>query len=243
MIWTRYRTVGAASAATDAGPRPFGYYQTMTRQSEAVVLLHGLWMHGVVMTALQRRLRRDTGFTTQHFSYHTVSQDLETNRRKLLDWMHELSEPVVHLVGHSLGGVLAVMAVADADWDRPGRVVCLGSPLVDSKAARHLRRWPGGNTLLGRTLRDAVLEHPLHEAPSGHEVGVIAGNVAVGIGRLLGPLEKPNDGVVSVAETRLPGVTDHVVLPVTHLGLVFSPRVAEQTASFLRYGRFVVDHD
>ena len=210
----------------------------MLEQSEAIVLLHGLWMHGIVTTPLQRRLRQDAGFAARHFSYQTVSKDLETNRQKLLDWMHALPETTVHLVGHSLGGVLALQVIADPGWDRPGRVVCLGSPLVDSAAARRLQNWPGGRTILGKTLRDAVLEQPLRECPKGREVGVIAGNVAVGIGRLIGPLEKPNDGVVSVAETKLPGITDHIVLPVTHLGLLFSSQVATQTAFFLRHGRF-----
>ena len=68
--------------------------------------------------------------------------------------------------------------------------------------------------------------------------GVIAGDRAFGMGRLIGPLPKPNDGTVTVAETRLPGATDHIVLPVTHLSMLWSGAVADEVIAFLRDGRF-----
>jgi len=49
---------------------------------------------------------------------------------------------------------------------------------------------------------------------------------------------EPSDGVVTVDETRLPGLSDHLVLPVSHSGMLISREVALQTAAFLRYGRF-----
>jgi hypothetical protein len=70
------------------------------------------------------------------------------------------------------------------------------------------------------------------------DLGVIAGDRAFGMGRLIGPLPKPNDGTVTVAETRLPGATDHIVLPVTHLSMLWSGDVAEQVIAFLRDGHF-----
>ena len=36
----------------------------------------------------------------------------------------------------------------------------------------------------------------------------------------------------------MPGIKDHVVLPVSHTGMVFSTLVAQQAARFLRDGRF-----
>ena len=47
-----------------------------------------------------------------------------------------------------------------------------------------------------------------------------------------------NDGTVAVSETRMPGATDHIVLPVSHLGMLLSARVARETGSFLTAGRF-----
>jgi hypothetical protein len=74
--------------------------------------------------------------------------------------------------------------------------------------------------------------------PPGRAVAVIAGDRPWGLGQLVARLPRPNDGVVSVAETRLPGIADHLTLPVTHAGLLFSREVARQAGAFLTGGRF-----
>ena len=66
----------------------------------------------------------------------------------------------------------------------------------------------------------------------------MAGNLPLGLGRLLGGLSGPNDGTGAVDETRLDGAADHIALPVSHTSMLFSKRVAEQTTGFLRSGRF-----
>jgi hypothetical protein len=69
-------------------------------------------------------------------------------------------------------------------------------------------------------------------------VGVIAGSAGFGFGRLLIRLERPNDGTVTVAETRLDGIADHVVVAAAHTALLFSRAAAAATLSFLLEGRF-----
>lgn len=70
------------------------------------------------------------------------------------------------------------------------------------------------------------------------EIGQVAGNVARGVGRWLAPLDGSSDGTVALAETRLPGLRDHCVVPASHSGLLRSPEAAQQALSFLRTGRF-----
>ena len=72
-----------------------------------------------------------------------------------------------------------------------------------------------------------------------YELGIIAGNVPLGMGHFLGSVESPHDGTIAVEETRLAGATDHIVLPVSHLSVLLSKRAADQVLHFLRYGRFV----
>ena len=141
----------------------------------------------------------------------------------------------VHLVGHSLGGLVALETVAHWHGLPPGRIVCLGSPLCGSSTARGLvRRHLGG--MLGRSGR--LLCSGLHQLPRGREVGVVAGSHALGIGRLVAGFDGPSDGTVAIWETRLPGLADHRIVASTHTGLVFSREVAALTAAFLADGRF-----
>jgi hypothetical protein len=75
-------------------------------------------------------------------------------------------------------------------------------------------------------------------AAPGREVGIIAGRLPVGLGRLFGRFAGPNDGMVAVEETRLEGAADHIVLPVAHTSLLWSAAVAHQVEHFLHTGRF-----
>jgi hypothetical protein len=73
----------------------------------------------------------------------------------------------------------------------------------------------------------------------GCEIGVIAGRMPVGAGRIVAPdLPAPHDGAVTVEETRLPAMRDHVVLNVSHSGMLVSRAVAQQVEAFLRNGAF-----
>jgi pimeloyl-ACP methyl ester carboxylesterase len=195
-------------------------------------------MNGVEMTWLRRTLRHDHGFEVAQFSYPAISEGMAENTRRLSHFIRDLPVESVHLVGHSLGGVLALQTLKFFPTDKVTRVVCLGAPLTDSGAARNLSRWQWGEEIVGRTLREAVLEEPLQASIAGYEVGVIGGTVGLGFGMLTGHLEKPHDGVVSESETRLPGLTDHLMVRVNHIGLLLSREVATQTSVFLNNGRF-----
>lgn len=200
-----------------------------------MILLHGIWMAGFTLSALAGRLR-EAGFRTESFEYSSLELGPDNAAARLRERMCGYAGEVVHLLGHSLGGLVALHA-ADTDEALPdGRIVCIGSPLSGSAAVRGLDTHAGLHWMLGRS-RD-MLRSGFDEWARPREVGVIAGTKSMGLGSLFGNLPSPNDGTVSVAETRLPGITDHRCLPVTHTGMVFSSDVAAQSAAFLRDGRF-----
>jgi pimeloyl-ACP methyl ester carboxylesterase len=204
---------------------------------DTVVLVHGLWVHGIAMELMRRRVVRG-GYRALAYSYPSVRLTLTENAARLARYLGELSASRLHLVGHSLGGLIVLRALELAPSLPPGRVVLCGTPFGESYAARRLGRWPGGRTALGRSLAEWLGPAQSRPAP-GRETGVIAGSSPFGLGRLVVPdLPRPSDGVVSVEETRLPGMRDHVVLPVSHSGMLISRAVARQICAFLRDGAF-----
>nr|WP_305367489.1 alpha/beta hydrolase [Xanthomonas campestris] len=139
------------------------------------------------------------------------------------------------VVCHSLGGLMTLQALQDAPDLAVRRVVCLGSPLCGSAAARGLAQ-RGGLWAMGRSA--AILQQGFLRWDGQAEIGQVAGNVARGIGRWLAPLGEVSDGTVSLAETQLPGLRDHCVVRASHSGLLLSPAAARQTLAFLDTGRF-----
>lgn len=202
---------------------------------EHVILLHGIWMRGFTLASLARRMRGCGFDSVEIVDYASVAGSVDAAVERLARRI-EAKDGTVHLVGHSLGGMLAVETAARARVKNCGRIVCLGSPLLGSAAARGLARVPAARWVMGHSA--GVLVKGFERWEADGDVGVIAGRAPFGLGRLVGALDGPNDGTVSVAETRLPGITDHCVVDATHSGLVFSEEVARLTAAFLRHGRF-----
>ncbi|TDJ47844.1 MAG: alpha/beta hydrolase [Gammaproteobacteria bacterium] len=206
----------------------------------SIVAIHGLWMNGMEMALLRRRLRDTLGWACSQFSYRSVGCGLAHNVDRLKQFIDAQPADQVHIVAHSLGGVLALQMLLKYPDTKVGRVVCLGSPLLGSRAASRLLSRGWGRQLIGRTLREALFDHPLGRCDAATEVAVIAGTTSFGLGRLIMRLDHPNDGVVTSAETQLPGLAGHIEMRVNHFGLVLSSAVAEQGAHFLRTGRFSV---
>jgi pimeloyl-ACP methyl ester carboxylesterase len=204
---------------------------------EPVIVAHGLWMPGFETGVLRRRLRA-AGFEPYLFRFRTVRETLAGNVERLAQFSATISGETLHYVGHSLGGVVAVALKQTHAPTRPGRVVCLGSPLNGSVAAARLERLPGGRRVIGRSLGELNARGGLDPWRGPGELGIVAGSLGVGAGRALGGLPVPNDGTVGVVETRLEGATDHIVLRVSHTSMPFSRRVAHEIATFLREGRF-----
>jgi pimeloyl-ACP methyl ester carboxylesterase len=202
-----------------------------------VILLHGLWMTGAEMLVFRRRLRAQ-GFRVEQFHYRMVTRSLDHNCAQLKTFIGKHAPDGAHLIGHSLGGVLALKTLQQFPDLQVDKVICLGSPLLDSAAGRRLLRLPAGRAILGKTLPEAVMHYPLQSWSGRQRVGVIAGTRGVGLGRFVAALSKPNDGMVALAETCLPGIADHLALPVSHTGLVLSAQVVEQCGWFLRHGEF-----
>lgn len=196
-----------------------------------VVLVHGLWLGPRSMWLLARRLRR-AGFHVVLFRWRTTRESPDQAATRLAARLGELDGRVLHFVAHSMGGMVLSRLLSEHAPPRTGRAVLLGSPLHGSAAARGMIR-----RRLGRLLGAAAgpLAAGGFDWPPDVPVAVMVGVNRCGPGHLFGPLERPNDGTVSLAEARIAGVVPRPVRA-THFGLLTSRAVARQTARYLRDG-------
>jgi pimeloyl-ACP methyl ester carboxylesterase len=206
---------------------------------ELVVFVHGLWLNGSESLVLRHRLARDFGFDTAVFTYPSRTLPMSEITRRLAAYVAHVEASTLHFVAHSLGGLVVYRLLERAPAGLPrGRVVFLGTPAVASRAALAAARLGWADALIGRAVAEELLGARERRWSFGRDLGVIAGSQPVGLGRFIAQFREPNDGTVAVAETRLPGARAHLVLPVSHMGMLLSARVAAQCGHFLRCGAF-----
>jgi pimeloyl-ACP methyl ester carboxylesterase len=202
-----------------------------------IVLVHGLWVPGVVMQPLAARLAR-AGYRCRTFSYMGAARPLAAHAERLARYAREVGP--AHFIGHSLGG-LVVMEALNAHADvAVGRVVLLGTAAGGCYAGRRLARRSPGRWFLGQS-EELWREGRAARWRRREALGVLAGSLPFGLGRLFGPLPGVNDGVVRLEETAIEGMADRVVLPVGHSAMLISARVAAQVCAFLADGKFLAN--
>ncbi len=116
----------------------------------------------------------------------------------------------------------------------------LGPPNKGSAVVDELSDFPGFeflNGLAGKQLSTDDNSIPNQLGPVNYSLGIIAGEQSISP-VFSSILKGPDDGKVSVASTKVEGMTDHIILPVTHTFMMNSPLVFKQVAHFLREGHF-----
>jgi len=206
--------------------------------AQHVVYVHGLWMPGGESLLLGHRLLREFGLQVHAFPYSAVTWDMEAITAHLQDFVRSLDVPAVHFVGHSLGGLVIYRFIERYPEQPPGRAVFLGTPAIESRAAVQAAQLRFVSALMGPSVADELLRPRQRRWTFARPLGIIAGSQSLGLGQFLAGFEEDCDGTVGVSETRLPGAADHIVLPVSHMGMLVSARVARETGRFLTNGRF-----
>jgi pimeloyl-ACP methyl ester carboxylesterase len=204
------------------------------------VYVHGLWMPGEESILLRHRLAHDFAITVHPLRYSAASSSMSDITARLEDLVRELAVPEVHFIGHSLGGLVIYRFLERYRQQPPGRAVFLGTPCVGSRAAERASRFAPVAHLMGQSVAQELLQPQERRWTHERPLGIVAGRQPIGFGRLLADFDEDNDGTIAVSETRMPGAADHIVLPVSHLGLLLSARVAEETGLFLTRGHFSV---
>lgn len=211
---------------SDAAPSP-------SASTPRVLLVHGLWMLPLAMRRFAAGLQ-EHGYDTAILGYRSILGSTEAAVRSVRDRLR--GGPSTHVVGHSLGGLMALEALRAEPALPVARVACLGTPLCGSRAAKVMSRRVLTTLYLGRSA--ALLRAGCPVLPPGVEVGMLAGSRPHGLGALAARFEGVHDGTVELEETRVPGLADHRVIDASHTGLLFSDEAVRQVAGFLETGRF-----
>ena len=212
--------------------------------AECVVLLHGLARSSTSMNRMASELEQD-GFVTANVDYpsrdYTVEELADIAVPEGLEACRaQQNVDTIHFVTHSLGGILLRQYLSSRSIEELGRVVMLGPPNHGSAAVDELRGVPGFEWLngpAGYQLGKGPDSVPLRLGPADFELGIIAGN------RTIDPvtsavLENPDDGRVSVEDTKLEGMADFIVVEHSHAFMMRMSRPIALTIQFLRSGSF-----
>lgn len=212
--------------------------------AECVVLLHGLFRSSDSLNKMQEALEEE-GYLTANTDYPSRKFKIEKLATIAVDKgvaacrEHDNVEKI-HFVTHSLGGILVRQYLSEESIDELGRVVMLGPPNQGSDAVDDLGDVPGFDWMngpAGRQLGKDENSVPLRLGPVEFELGVIAGS------RSIDPitssvLKNPDDGRVSVEDTKVEGMDDFVVVKHSHAFMMRMRKPIELTKTFLKTGRF-----
>jgi triacylglycerol lipase len=212
--------------------------------AECVILLHGMARSASSMETMAEAIDA-AGFTAINIDYPSREHPIEELApmavgQGLLQCEAAGATEKVHFVTHSLGGILVRKYLKDNEIENLGRVVMLGPPNQGSKAVDELGDLPGVDWIngpAGRQLGKGPQSVPLQLGAADFELGIIAGN------RSIDPitsavLDDPDDGKVSVEDTKLEGMDDFIVVEHSHAFMMRLQRPIELTIQFLKFGYF-----
>ena len=200
-----------------------------SKRRELVLLTHGIASTRLFLAPLAWRLRR-AGYAARLYGYPSIWWTNRSHGRKLAEVLRRLGPRYdrVHLVVHSMGGVVARCALEEELPENLGRVVMVAPPNRGSHVATRLA-WSHGwiaPTLLEIQDTPDSFVNTLGPPPSGIEVGVIAAS---------------RDNVLMPGQTRLPGQADHCTVAGWHTAILWTRKTAMLTERFLREGSFGAD--
>jgi triacylglycerol esterase/lipase EstA (alpha/beta hydrolase family) len=195
--------------------------------TDLVVLVHGLAANRIVMRPLANFIKSN-GFATMNWGYPSIRRRIEDHSRELRHQFELLDEVNhirrLHLVAHSMGGIIVRHMLADYQPTKLHRMVMLGPPNRGSRVASILARSLGliCKPLVQLSDSPDSFVNSLPE-PRNLEVGVVSAS---------------RDRVVSLESTQLSQQQDHVIVHSGHTSMLFRREVAESVLRFLHFGKF-----
>ena len=208
-------------------------------QAGRVVLLHGLWRSWHAMNPLARRLNAE-GYTTLNIPYPSsrMSLDLIVPRVREQIAAFAIDGEPVHIIGHSLGGIVARIILAENPPWTPGRLVMLASPNGGSEIIDWLSRKILVKSVLGPAARELSTERLLARLPALpaelEAIAIMGSRVSIPFFRKI--LGEENDGIVSAERGRAEGLRGFSIVDADHTFIQIHPDTVRKTIQFLKSG-------
>ncbi len=199
------------------------------KSDQAVVLVHGLWMSRWSFAFIAKHLRNE-GYQVYRFGYKTTTRPFDFNMQKLTAFVNSRKENTVHLVVHSMGGILSMRSLPMIR--KLGKLIMLGSPINGSRAAKAMseKKWTSWMLKYAtEPLTNGVVNPQVFR-----ESYLIAGTSnSIGIARLVTKLPQPNDGTVALDETQAEWINTHTTENTNHFRMLFHRKIKKKIVEFL----------
>ncbi len=208
------------------------FFEKPTR-SETIILLHGVLSTRMTMWVMRRRFNIKK-YPTLNFNYWSSLKPLDAISRELILFIRaNLKTPTYHLVAHSLGNLVIRKAFKYGLPKGLGRIVMLAPPNNSPKSAQYWKDNILFQMLFGNIGQQMARPAFYKDIPiPSTEFGVIAGNLGWWF------IDGPNDGTVTIEETKLPHMSDFTIVERGHTKIMHGFDTFEKTLHFIRHGRF-----
>ncbi len=209
--------------------------------SGCVILLHGLVRSSKSMIKLSEAIDK-AGFKAVNYNYPSTKYTIEKLAKNTVDnaLLRCPKDAEIHFVTHSMGGILIRQYLKENTINNLGHVVMLAPPNKGSQVVDKLHNVLGFKLIngpAGMQLGTGKLSLPNRLGPANFDVGIIAGSRTINL-ILSTMLPNPNDGKVSVENTKLEGMSDHIVISATHPFIMNNKAAIKQVVFFLKHGKF-----
>ncbi len=216
-------------------------------KKESVILLHGLCRSYRAMKPMQTFFE-EQGYHVVNTGYPSTKAPIENLAKDYLPAMLEQCRAQgsthIHIVTHSLGGILLREYLSQSEIPQLGKVIMLappnhGSPLIDKFGEFKILQWIQGDAGQQLCTTPHGKPHELNQNPYEFSyLGIIAGKHS------LNPLYSvlipgKDDGKVPIENTKHPSMTDFLALPTSHSFIMRDKEVKQQCLAFLQTGEFV----
>jgi pimeloyl-ACP methyl ester carboxylesterase len=212
--------------------------------TDTVVLLHGIKKTSACMSKFARHLE-GLGYRVRNLDYPSTRLPIEKIAERIeleIEDAAESTDGKVHLIGHSMGGLIIRAVLKNYRPSNLGRVIMIGTPNKGSPVADFLQSVPLYKKLYGPAGQQLITDQSGFAdifGPVDFDLGIIAGNRTVDpISSFIIGYSRPNDGKVAVENTKLEGAADHIVVATNHTFFPTSKVMWRQAEVFLDNGVF-----